>query len=90
MTYHIYIHILHVLIYIHISEYVRTIFFDISFHFFLIYQDAYLNVNSLYIKFLCMFFLPDVASSSIADFMFVTLALPVTCIFVEDDEANKA
>ena len=30
--------------------------------FFSIYQDAYLNVNSLYIKFLHKFFLPGVAS----------------------------
>ena len=80
---------MHVLIYIHISEYVVTIFFDIFFHFFSTYQDAYLNVHSLYIKFLYKFFLADVASSSIAGFMFVTLILPVTCTFVEDDEADK-
>ena len=48
-------YVLHVLIYIHIFEYVRTIFFDISFHFFSIYEDAYVNVNSLYIKFCITF-----------------------------------
>ena len=42
-------------------------------------------MNSLYI----MFFLPDVASSSIAGFIFVTLVLSVTCTCVEDNEANK-
>ena len=83
------IYVLHVLIYIHISEYVRTIFFDIFFPFFSIYQDVYLNVNSLYIKFLYKFFLHDIASSSVAGFMFVTLVLSVICTFVEDDEANK-
>ena len=76
---------MNVLIYIHISKYVIAIFVDISFHFFSIYQDAYLNANSLYIK----FFLPDVAYFSIAGFMFVTLVLSVTCTCVEDDEANK-
>ena len=35
------------------------------------YIDAYLNVNSLYIKFLHTFFLPDVAFASIASFKFV-------------------
>ena len=40
-------------------------------------------------KFLYKFFLPDVASSSIAGFIFVTLVLSVTCTCVEDDEANK-
>ena len=63
--------------------------FEMSFHFFSIYQDAYLNVNSLYIKFLYRFFLPDVASSSIALFMFVSLVLCVTCTVIKDDEANK-
>ena len=56
---------------------------------FSIYQDVYLNVNSLYIKFLYNFFLPDVASTSIAAFMFVSLVLSVPLTFVEDDEANK-
>ena len=73
----IYLYIIH----IHISEYVITIFFDISLQYFANYQDAYLNENSLYIKFLYKFFLPDVASSSIAGFMLVTLVLSVTCIF---------
>ena len=59
------------------------------FPFFLIYQDAYLNVNSLYIKFLHMLFLPDVASASIACFKFVSVVLSVTFTMGEDDEANK-
>ena len=80
---------MHVLIYIHISEYVRTIFFDISFHFFSIYQDAYVNVNSLYKKFLYNLFLPDVASASMAPFTFVSLVLSLHVMLVEDDEANK-
>ena len=56
---------------------------------FSIYQDAYLNVNSLYIKFLYKFFLPNVPSASIAGFKFVSLVLAVTFTVVEDDEANK-
>ena len=80
---------MNVLIYIHISEYVRTIFFDISFHLFSIFQDAYVNVNSLYIKFLYNFFLPDVASASIAAFTFVSFVLSVPLTLVEDDAANK-
>ena len=56
---------------------------------FSIYQDAYLNVNSLYIKFSYTFFLPDVASASIAGFKFVSLLLSMTFTVVEDDEANK-
>ena len=43
--------------------------------FFSIYQDAYVNVNSLYIKFLFNLFLPDVASASMAPFTFVSLVL---------------
>ena len=50
-----------------------NIFFDISFHFFSIYQDAYVDVNSLYI----------------AAFMFVFIVLSVPWTLVEDDEANK-
>ena len=50
------IYILNVLIYIHISEYVRTIFCNIL-SIFSIYEVAYGNVNSLYIKFLYNFFL---------------------------------
>ena len=76
-------------IYIHISGYVRTIFFDISFHFFQYMQDAYVNVNLLYIKFLCNLFLPDVASASMTPFTFVSLVLSLHVILVEDDEANK-
>ena len=60
----------------------RTIFFDISVHF-SIYEDAYVNVNSLYIKFLYNFFLPDVASAAISSFMFLSLLSSF------DDEANK-
>ena len=66
----------------------RTIFFDISFHFFSIYQDAYVNVNSLYIKFLYNFFLPDVASVSITAFTFVSFVLSLPLTLVEDDVAN--
>ena len=85
MTYHV----LHVFISIHISECVRTIFFDISFQFFSIYADAYVNVNSLYIKFLYNFFLPDVASVSIATFTCESFVLSVPLTHVEDDVANK-
>ena len=56
---------------------------------FLIYQDAYVNVNSLYIKFLYTFFFLDVSSSSIAAFMFLSLLLSVPLTLVVDDEANK-
>ena len=56
---------------------------------FSIYQDAYVNVNSLYIKFLYTFFLPDVASASSAAFTFVSLVLSVPLTLVEDDEVNK-
>ena len=63
-------------------------FLDI-FPFFPIYLDAYLNVNSLYIKFLYKVFLLDVVSASISGFKFVSLLLSVTCPVVEDDEANK-
>ena len=86
MTYHIYI--LNVLIYIHISEYVRTmslIFPSI----FSIYQDAYVNVNSLYIKFLYNFFLPDVASASITAFTIISFVLSVPLPVVEDYVADK-
>ena len=57
--------------------------------FFSIYQDAYVNVNSLYIKFLYNFFLPDVASASIAAFTFVSPVLSLHVMLVEDDEANN-
>ena len=57
--------------------------------FFSIYQDAYVNVNSLYIKFLYNLFLPDVASASMAPFTFVSLVLSLHVMLVEDDEANK-
>ena len=67
----------------------RTIFFDISFQFFSIYTDAYVNVNSLYIKFLYNFFLPDVASVSIAAFTCESFLLSVPLTHVEDDVANK-
>ena len=56
---------------------------------FSVYQDAYLHVNSLYIKFLYTFFLHDVASASIAGFKLVSVVLSVTFTEVEDDEANK-
>ena len=53
------------------------------------YQDTYLNVNSLYIKFLHKFFLPDVASASITAFNLVSIIFSVTFTVVEDDKANK-
>ena len=56
---------------------------------FSIYQDAYVNVNSLYIKFLYNFFLPDVSSSSKSAFMFLSLLLSVPITLLPDDEANK-
>ena len=57
---------------------------------FSIYQDVYVNINSLYIKFLNNFFLPDVAASaSIVAFRFVSLVLSMPLTLVEDDEANK-
>ena len=54
-----------------------------------IYEDAYVNVNSLYVKFLYNFFLPDVASPAIPSFMFLSLVQSFDVIVVEDDEANK-
>ena len=66
-----------------------ALYFLYFFPFFSIYQDAYLNVNSLYIKFFYNFFLPDVAPAAIAAFMFVSLVLSVHVMLVEDDEANK-
>ena len=56
---------------------------------FSLYQDAYLNVNSLYIKFLHTFFIPDVASASTAGFKLVSVVLSVTFTVGEDDETNK-
>ena len=56
---------------------------------FSIYEDAYVNVNSLYIKFLYNFFLPDVTCVSIAAFTFVLIVLSVPFTLVEGDEANK-
>ena len=56
---------------------------------FSIYEDAYVNVNSLHIKILYNIFLPDVASAAIAAFTFVSLVLAVHVMLVEDDDANK-
>ena len=39
--------------------------------------------------FLYNFFLPDVASTSIAAFTFVSLVLSLHVMLVEDDEANN-
>ena len=61
------------------------LYFLYIFPFFSICQDAYSNVNSLYIKFLYKFFLPDVASASIAGFKFVSLVLSVPLTVVEND-----
>ena len=52
MTSHIYI--FNVFIYINIYEYVRMIFLTFL-SIFSIYEDAYVNVNSLYIKFFIAF-----------------------------------
>ena len=52
-------------------------------------EDAYVNVNSLYIKFLYNFFLPDVSSPAIPSVMFLSLIQSCDNIFVADDEANK-
>ena len=51
--------------------------------FFSIYVDTYVNVNSLYIKFLYNFFLPDVASVAIVAFTFVSVVLSVPFTLVE-------
>ena len=56
---------------------------------FSIYEGAYVNVNSLYIKSLYNILLPDVASASMAPFKFVSLVLSLHIMLVEDDEANK-
>ena len=53
------------------------------------YADAYVNVNSLFIKFLYNFFLPDVASVSITAFTCESFVLSVPLTQVEDDVANK-
>ena len=55
---------------------------------FSIYQYAYLNVNSLYIKFLQKI-LPDIASASIAGFKLELVFLSVTFTVIANDEANK-
>ena len=54
-----------------------------------IYQGAYVNVNSFYIKFLYNFSLPDVASAAIASFTFVSVVAYVNVMLVKDDAANK-
>ena len=66
----------------------RTIFFDISVHF-AIYEDACVNVNSLFIKFLYNIFVPDVSSLAIPSFMFLSGIPSFDVIVVEDDAANK-
>ena len=43
----------------------------------------------MYIKFLHKFFLPDVASASIAGFKYVSVILSMTFTVGEDDKANK-
>ena len=83
------IYVLHVCISIDISEYVGTIFFDISFQFLSIYEDEYINVNSLYIKFLFNFFLPDVISVSPPPFPSEFVVLSVAFTHVDDDVPNK-
>ena len=67
----------------------RTLLFDSSFHFFSIYADAYVNVNSLYINFLYNFFLPDVVSVTLAAFTSELLVLSVPVTQVEDVVPNK-
>ena len=56
---------------------------------FSIYQDAYVNVNSLYINFLYNIFLPDVSPSSKSAFMILSLLLSVPFTLLADDVANK-
>ena len=46
-------------------------------------------LNSLFIKFLHKFFLPDVASASIAGFKLASVGLSVTFTGGEDDEVNQ-
>ena len=67
----------------------RSIFFDISFQFLSIYADGYVNVNSLYIKFLYNLFLPDVVSVSLAAFASEFFVLSVSFTQVEYDVPNK-
>ena len=57
--------------------------------FFSIYEDAYVNVNSLYIKFLYNLFLPDVSSLAMPSFMLLSFIPSFDIIVVEDDAANK-
>ena len=86
MTYHICIACIHIYSYILVCEnYILWHFFP----FFSIYADAYVNVNSLYIKFLYNFFLPDVASVSIAAFTCESFVLSMPLTHVEVDVANK-
>ena len=56
---------------------------------FSISEDAYVNVNSLYIKFLYNFFLPNVSSPAIPSVTFLSLVQSFDIIFAVDDEANK-
>ena len=76
---------LHIFIYVSMLE----LYFFRYLSIFSIYQDTYLNVNSLYIKVLYTFFLPDIASASIAGFKLVSVSLSVTFTVGEDDEGNK-
>ena len=43
----------------------------------------------MFLKFLHKFFLPDVASASMADFELISVVLSVTFTVGNDDEANK-
>ena len=79
---------MHVCISIDISEYVGTIFFDISVQFLSIYEDGYINVNSLHIKFLLNFFSPDVISDTPSPFPSEFSVLTVAFTQV-DDVPNK-
>ena len=86
MTSHIYIESINIYSYIWVCEkYIFLTFLSI----FSIYEDVHVNVNSLYIKFLYNFFLPDISSAAIASFTFISLLQSVDLMVVEDDDANK-
>ena len=75
-------------IYIYIFQYVRTIFLKFL-YICSVSEDAYVHVNSLYIKYLYNFFLPAVSSPAILSVMFVSLLQSCDIICVANDAANK-
>ena len=73
-----------------IYSYVLELYlFEIFFHFFFNISRCIFKYKFIVYKVLYIFFLPDVATSSIAPYMFVSLVLCVTCTVFEDDKANK-